>query len=175
VRRRVADACLAFLAAGEVDFGPLDVARRSGVSRATIYRWWPAKADLLREALTRHTRSLAAPDTGSWESDVREFAATLAAFFGDPVEVSQNALMATGSHPDYTAAVLEHYAAIFDDWRAMLARARDRGEVAPDLDADTILLTLVSPLVVVPLLFRRRLSADEIDAVVELVLRGSVP
>jgi hypothetical protein len=90
-----------------------------------------AKADLLREALTRHTRSLAAPDTGSWESDVREFAATLAAFFGDPVEVSQNALMATGSHPDYTAAVLEHYAAIFDDWRAMLARARDRGEVAP--------------------------------------------
>ena len=175
MRRRVADACLAFLAAGEVDFGPVDVARRSGVSRATIYRWWPAKADLLREALTRHTRSLAAPDTGSWESDVREFAATLAAFFGDPVEVSQNALMATGSHPDYTAAVLEHYAAIFDDWRAMLARARDRGEVAPDLDADTILLTLVSPLVVVPLLLRRRLSADEIDAVVELVLRGSVP
>jgi hypothetical protein len=33
----------------------------------------------------------------------------------------------------------------------------------------------VSPLVVVPLLFRRKLSTDEIGAVVDLVLRGSVP
>lgn len=175
VRRRVADACLALLAEGAVDFGPVEVARRSGVSRATIHRWWPAKSDLLREALARHTRALGAPDTGSWAGDVRGFAATLAAFFSDPVEVSQNALMATAAHPDYTAAVLEHYAPLSDDWRAMLERAQARGEVAADVDADAVLLTLVSPLVVVPLLFRRRLAAAEVEAVVGLVLRSTAP
>jgi AcrR family transcriptional regulator len=173
VRRRVAEACLGFLAAGNVDFGPVDVARRSGVSRATIHRWWPRKSDFLREALSLHTRSLGAPDTGSWARDVRSFAATLAAFFSDPVEVSQNALMATGAHPEYTAAVLEHYQAIFEDWRAMLERARGRGEVAADVDADAVLLTLVSPLVLVPLLYRRVLSKRELEGVVGLVLRAT--
>ena len=128
MRRRVAQACLDLLGEGEAGFGPVEVARRAGVSRATLHRWWPTKADLLREALTLHTRSLAVGvDTGSWAGDVRALAHRLAAFFADPVEVTQNALMASGEHPDYTAAVLAHYETLFDDWRAMAARARDRG------------------------------------------------
>lgn len=174
VRRRVAHACLDLLAEGNARFGPVEVARRSGVSRATLHRWWPAKADLLREALTLHTRDLAvAVDTGSWAGDVRALAHRLAAFFASPVEVTQNALMASGEHPDYTAAVLTHYEALFDDWRAMAERARDRGELADGLDVDTALLTLASPLVVVPLLFRRRLRDEELERVIALVLRAT--
>ena len=130
VRRRVAQACLDLLAEGDAGFGPVDVARRSGVSRATLHRWWPAKADLLREALSLHTRALAVPDTGSWAGDVEQFARRLAAFFDDPVEVGQNALMASGAYPEYTAAVLEHYETMFDAWRDRVARARERGELA---------------------------------------------
>ena len=51
--------------------------------------------------------------------------------------------------------MLVPYETLFDDWRAMAARARDRGELAEGLDVDATLLTLASPLVVVPLLFRR--------------------
>ena len=174
VRRRVAQACLDLLGEGDAGFGPLDVARRAGVSRATLHRWWPAKADLLREALTLHTRDLAvAVDTGSWPSDVRALVHRLAAFFADPVEVTQNALMASGQHPDYTAAVLGHYEALFDDWRAMATRARDRGELADGIDVDATLLTLASPLVVVPLLFRRRLRDEELEQLISLVLRAT--
>jgi AcrR family transcriptional regulator len=173
VRQRVASACLELLAGGQADFGPVEVARRSGVSRATIHRWWPTKADLLREALALHTRSLVVPDTGTWAGDVRAFARRLAAFFADPVEVAQNALMASGVHADYTAAVLQHYGPIFEDWRGMIDRAKERGEVDAGVDADAVLLTLSSPLLVVPLLYRRPVSKQELAGVVDVVLRAT--
>ena len=174
VRRRVAQACLDLLAEGDAGFGPVDVARRSGVSRATIHRWWPTKTDLLREALSLHTRALAVPDTGAWATDVTTFARRLAAFFDDPVEVGQNALMASGAYPEYTAAVLDHYETMFDAWRDRVAQARQRGELADGVDADATLLTLASPLLLVPLLFRRRISRGEVARVTALVLRATV-
>jgi AcrR family transcriptional regulator len=173
VRRRVAEACLALLGEGKADFGPVEVARRSGVSRATIHRWWPTKPDLLAEALAMHTRSLVVPDTGAWEGDVRAFAHDLARFFADPVEVSQNALMASGVHADYTTAVLVAYESVFADWRSMIERAQGRGEVPADLDVDTTILALVAPLVVVPLLFRMELTPANVDALVDLLLRAT--
>ena len=174
VRQRVARACLDLLGAGRVDFGPADVAQRAGVTRATIYRWWPTKAALLREALTEHTADrLDPPDTGTWPGDVRALAARLATFFGDPVEVSQNAIMAGGRHPDYDAVVLEHYAPLFAAWRAVIERARGRGELRDGLDADTVILTLVSPLLLVPLLFHRELSPGEIGRHTDLVIAAT--
>jgi AcrR family transcriptional regulator len=173
VRRRVATACLALLAEGDVDLGPVEVSRRAGVSRATLHRWWPTRTDLLREALTEHTRALAGPDTGRWADDVHRFTRILAAFFADPVEVGLNVLMASGHHDDLTAAVLDLYEPIFEDWRAMVTRARARGEIADGVDDDAVLLALVSPLVLQPLLFRRTMPAREVRALADLVVRAT--
>lgn len=174
MRLRVAHACLELLGEGNAGFGPVEVAARSGVSRATLHRWWPAKADLLREALAVHTGALVVPDTGSWAGDVRAMATTCARFYADPVEVSQNAIMASGDHPEFVAAVLEHYRPFFAAWRAVVARAVERGEVRADLDADTVLLTLTSPFITVPLLFRGRSARPRVDDIVDIVLRGTV-
>ena len=94
----------------------------------------------------------------------------LATFFAEPVEVGLNALMASGEHPDYKAAVIEHFRPLFDGWRAVVERARARGELVDDVDADTVLLTLVSPLVLVPLLFRLTLTAGEVRRIAALVV-----
>ena len=102
VRRHVARACLDLLAEDQLDLGPVEVADRAGVSRATIHRWWPTKEELLREALTLHTSVLDVPDTGTWAGDLRALATELAAFFSDPTEVSLNAIMASGTHPEFT-------------------------------------------------------------------------
>ena len=81
--------------------------------------------------------------------------------------------MASGAYPDYTAAVLDHYGILFDGWRSLVERARGRGELADGVDADAVLLALGSPLLLVPLLFRRRISTREVDHVVTLVLRAT--
>lgn len=173
IRRQVAQACLDLLGEGNVEFGPADVAERSGVSRATIYRWWPTKADLLREALTWHTRTLDPPDMGTWAGDLRALARQLAAFFSDPIEVSQNAIMASGQHPDYDALVLEYFEPLFDGWRALVERARERGEVRDDVDADTVMLMVASPLLMVPLLFHRRLTRTEVTRIADLAIAAT--
>ncbi len=140
-----------------------------------MHRWWPTKADLVREALSLHTRSLGVPDTGTWPDDVATLAQRLATFFADPVEVSLNELMASGEHPDYTTTVLQHFQPLFADWRAVVERARRRGELIDDVDADTVLVALVSPLVLMPLLFRRTLTTGEIRRIAELVVSATTP
>lgn len=113
------------------------------------------------------------PDTGSWAGDVRAMANTFASFFADPVEVSQNAIMAGGGHPDFVAAVLEHYQGFFAEWRDLVTRAVARGEVREDLDVDTVLLTLASSFITVPLLFRGHTTATQLARIVALVLCGA--
>jgi len=48
------------------------IAARAGVSKQTLYKWWPSKARLAMEAyaVTAATR-IPAPDTGSTEEDLR--------------------------------------------------------------------------------------------------------
>jgi AcrR family transcriptional regulator len=174
IRQEVGDACLALLAEGRSDFGPAEVAARAGVSRATVYRWWPTKTDLVREGLAAHTaRRLDPPDTGTLRGDLSVLAGRLAAFFSDPAEVAMSAIMASGTAPDFDAVVLEQYEPVFDAWRVMIERARDRHDVRADVDTDAVLLALASPLVVIPLLFHRAPTDAEVERLVELVHAGS--
>jgi AcrR family transcriptional regulator len=174
VRRQVAQACLELLAEGTSDLGPAEVARRSGVTRATIYRWWPTKAALVAEALAAHTRHrLDPPDTGSWAGDVAVLARAMASFFSDPVEVSQNLIMAGGHDPEYERIVIEHYAPLFDTWRGVVERARERGELVAEVDPDAVVIALVSPLLLVPLLFHRALTTGEVQRHADLVVAAT--
>jgi AcrR family transcriptional regulator len=174
-RQKVGQACLGLLAEGNTALSPAEIAARAGVSRATVYRWWPTKTELLREGLAAHTaRRIEAPDTGTWRDDLDALAHRLAAFFGDPAEVAMSAVMVSGEAPDFDALVLEQFEPVFDAWRAMVERARARNEVRADVDADAVLLALASPLVVIPLLFHRALTDAELEHLIDVVYAGSV-
>jgi AcrR family transcriptional regulator len=174
VRRQVGAVSLEMLAEGRLDLTPAEVALRSGVSRTTVYRWWPTKPALVREALAVHTeRRVEPPDTGTWRGDLVALADRLSTFFSDPVEVALNAIMASGSSPDFDQIVLDHFAPVFAAWRDMVERARARGELRDNVDADTALLTLASPLLTVPLLFHRTPSPDEVRRIADTVYAGT--
>jgi AcrR family transcriptional regulator len=60
-RNRIAvlDAVLELFSEGDLDPAPEDVARRSGVSLRSVYRYVADKEDLARAAITRHTDKIA--------------------------------------------------------------------------------------------------------------------
>ncbi|MEU5995086.1 TetR-like C-terminal domain-containing protein [Spirillospora sp. NPDC047418] len=174
-RQAVAQAVLDLLAERVVDFGPSEVAARAGLTRKTIYRWWPTFADLVREGLNAHSSAVEVPDTGSWERDLRELAHRLARFFASPVEVSTNAIIAAHGTPELTALIFEHFEPIQESWRTVVVRGISRGEVHPDCTPETVLNTLASPLILTPLTRHRPATPQEIDTLVDLVLRATRP
>ncbi|WP_346764737.1 TetR/AcrR family transcriptional regulator C-terminal ligand-binding domain-containing protein [Rhodococcus sp. HNM0569] len=173
VRRAVGDACLAFLAEGRIAFTTVELAERAGVSRKTIYRWWPTHDDVLVEGLSRHVRSVAVPDTGSWHSDVHEFAHRIATYAADPVEVATAAVMASRRHPDFGRIVLEQYGPVQAAWRGMVERAVARGDANAEHTSEAIVNALVAPLFLAPLMMGRKASDEEIDRTVAIVLAAT--
>ena len=173
IRETVARACLDLLAEGKVDLTHVEVSERAGVSRTTLYRWWPTSADLLREASKLHNRRLQAPDTGSWAGDVEALTRQLAKFFCDPVERSQNSMIASGLHPEFSEVLVDAFEPILEAWRRIVTRGMDRGEVAVDLDTDAVISLIASPLLATTVLARRDPTMAEVEAIARLVIRAT--
>lgn len=175
VRQAVGGAVLELLREGRFPFTTVDVAERAEVNRRTLYRWWPTHDDLLAEALSQHARTLAVPDTGSWAADLRSFAHQVAAFAADPVDLTMTRIMVSGMHPDFNAAVVEHFRPVMEGWHRMLERAVARGEASSDHDATTVVNTVVSPLFLAPLTSGRAPGPESVDRLVDLVLDATRP
>lgn len=173
VRGAVSDAVLSLLAEGRVEFSMVEVAERAGVSRKTLYRWWPTHDDLLVEALSQHVRRLPVPSTGGWEGDVRAFAHALAEFAADPVEVATGALLVGRRFPEFARLVMEHYRPVRDAWRELVELGVEAGEVNPSLDPEIVVNTLVAPLFMAPLTTGRSMRHDEVDALVDVILAAT--
>ncbi|WP_261718609.1 TetR/AcrR family transcriptional regulator [Streptomyces sp. FZ201] len=113
------------------------VAARTKSSKATLYRQWGGKAELVAKAV-RHTKpggiGLGDIDTGSLKGDLH--ALTLRS---DDCEMEQNSAlmrglaMAVHSNPDLLAAFREHLIEPeLAEFRRVVQRAIDRGEVRAD-------------------------------------------
>ena len=175
VRRTVGEAVLSLLAEGRWQFSMVEVAERADVNRRTLYRWWPTTTDLVAEALDQHVLRVPVPTSGDWEVDVRDFAHALAAFAADPLELATGALLATRSHPELADVVTARYQPALDAWRQMASLASARGDLNPDLDPDTVVTTLVAPLLLTPLMSGRPLPPDAVDRVVDVILAATRP
>jgi AcrR family transcriptional regulator len=114
------------------------IAQRAGVSKQTVYRWWPTKSAILLEALNEAAAAIApAPDSGSLETDLRIFLRRTVAGAAGPNTRLLAALMAE-------AQLDEDFAEVFRT--GFLARRRQvlvellergcsRGELAREVDS----------------------------------------
>lgn len=173
-REAVLRACLDLLVEGVVELPVAEVADRSGVNRATVYRWWPTPADLLADAVAFHwDYRIDAPDTGSWEGDVRSAMTEAVALVDEPVERAIMAAMATGRYPEFNAVVTDAWTKSLPQWVGMVERAVDRGEVRPEADPISVVNLMLAPLIATSLLGRRGTSPHELELLIELVCRAT--
>jgi AcrR family transcriptional regulator len=67
------------------DISMEEIARKAGVGKATIYKWWPGKAYVALDAFLRKTNRMApTADTGSVRRDILEQLRSLMVFYMSP-------------------------------------------------------------------------------------------
>jgi AcrR family transcriptional regulator len=124
------------------------VAARAKAGKATIYRRWSSKAELVVDALTLVKPVVASIDTGSLEGDMAELVgAACSKHSAFATSVMCGIASSLGRDPELLEAYRQFVTApritrIFE----VLARARERGELGADIDiefAATIVPSLV--------------------------------
>lgn len=149
VRRVLAAALVELARSGYTAFRMDQVASRAAVNKTTIYRRWPSRAALIAALVDRMRtplRESPMPDTGQIESDlVQAFTRRFAV--GRKVQGRAWArLLDERYRPEVEAIIRDAVTERRDEWRSMVKRGIDRGELPPRTDAQ-LLLDLVRALV----------------------------
>ncbi|MBO0981217.1 TetR/AcrR family transcriptional regulator [Microbacterium sp. SD291] len=148
------------------------LADAAGVSKQTIYRWWPSKAAILGEALLEGSLpAVELPMTDDLAADLRALFAAHGKD-GETVALARALIAVTATDPELGARLNERLAAPIREWTAeRLARGVEAGEVRADVDAAVVADQLIAlgsygALLGVPL------DRERADALADLVLRG---
>jgi AcrR family transcriptional regulator len=117
------------------------IAKRAGVSKETLYRWWHSKTEVVLDALAeRGQRTIPLPDTGTLRGDLRAFLrATVES--ADPATVRLLHIIAAAAASDESVAdqVRDRFLVTRrQDLGRILQRAVTRGEITSDYAAVAI-------------------------------------
>jgi AcrR family transcriptional regulator len=143
----ILDAALELLAAAGYDRLTMDaVATAAKASKATLYRRWDTKAELVVDALSRAKGSpqVASVDTGSLRGDLIAVACSHGGI-GDErtLAVMSSIITALQHDKEFADAFHDRFlAAKLQESRAIYRRAQQRGEIAPETDLDILTPTL---------------------------------
>lgn len=138
------------------------IAERAGVSKATIYKWWPNKAAVVLDGFFAATESmLEVPDTGSAKEDLLVQAVNLASFLTSSKGKVITELIAEGQSDENVAK--EYRNRYFNPRRLIsqhiLERGIERGELNKDLD-----IKLSIDLIFSPLFYRLLITGETVDS-----------
>ena len=151
------------------------IARRAGVSKATIYKWWPNKSLVALDAyLAGMSEQVPIPDTGSAEQDFTEQLKSVMAFYRSPLGRLFGQFIAEGqSDPGFLALFRERFLfARRDTARVMWRRGVDRGEIREEIDSEIVLDLIYGPMVFRLLAGHGSVSDHDSEALVAAAFGG---
>jgi AcrR family transcriptional regulator len=128
----------------EQGFGALTmegIARRAGVGKQTVYRWWPSTAEVVLEMGNELASALVSdPDLGSLEADLRTFMRrSVAGLRGRTAKIAAGVMAEAQLDDEFGARLRAGFLARRREaLRRVLERGRTRGEVDPEVDLDLL-------------------------------------
>lgn len=153
-----------------------DVAARAGVNKTTVYRRWPSKHELVRDALLSVAgEAFDIGETGSLRSDLLAIARRMAAVAEGPEYQGLFRMFVGEAEDAELAALVRSLRSSFEAVpRKIVAAAEARGEIAPGADAALLFDVLAATLS--RRLFFERASIDEafLQRLVDLLLYGAL-
>jgi AcrR family transcriptional regulator len=138
-----------------------EIARRAGVGKPTIYKWWPSKAALVMDMLDEHIlEDLPAPGARSAEEAIRcPVTELVRRFNGFPGKVAMEILAEGQSDPEVLQEYRDRYLA---KRRAVAAEVIERsqasGEFRKDIDPQVLLDMIFGPIY-----YRRLVRHQKLD------------
>jgi AcrR family transcriptional regulator len=152
------------------------VATRAGVSKASIYRRWDSKEDLVIDVIGGLVIAADATSTGEIRSDLLQVLGRFGAFIS---ELKAGSIFARLAGEVQAGSELgKHYAeAVILPRRAVIAglitAAKERGELRQDLDVELAVDMLVGPVIIRNLMAAIRTGDDVADEkLVDALLDG---
>jgi AcrR family transcriptional regulator len=150
------------------------IAARSGAAKTTIYRHWRQKTDLLLAAVESVVPKAQSLDHGNLRDDISGFVKDLINVLSTPplsgiipamIEAADRSVEMARLLADFTAQRREPLLIAIE-------RARSRGEVRADCDAEMVAGLLLGPFFYRRLLSRQPLTPDFGESIVAYVLRA---
>jgi len=151
------------------------IAERVGVSKVTIYRWWPHKAAVAMDAfLAFNEPKVRFPDTGSAREDFRRQMPSHGRFFAGPGGQLLRVLIAEAQHDRQLAEDVRtrFMAKRRADGRQALQRGIDRGELRHDLEPEVVIDALYAPAYLRLLIGHEPIDEALYDALIGYVFDG---
>jgi AcrR family transcriptional regulator len=110
------------------------IARRAGVSKETLYRWWRSKTEVILDAMAEYgQRAVPLPDTGTLLGDLRDFLRATADSADPPtVRVLRHLAAAAGADEGEALQIRDRFLA---RRRAALGELLDRAVARGEIDA----------------------------------------
>jgi AcrR family transcriptional regulator len=155
-----------------------DVADRARVGKATIYRRYRSKDELVTDAVAALVSEITVPDTGSTRGDLLGLMRGAVEVYRGSVEAGVMPGLVDAMSRDVELArwVREGFLAQRREaLRAVLERGIERGDLRPDLDLDLALDVLGGPLFYRLLITGGPIDRQLAEGIVGLILRGFAP
>jgi AcrR family transcriptional regulator len=154
------------------------VAARAGVGKATVYRRWPGKEDLLLDALAALKTPLPEPRGESVREDLIALLEAMSADTSDPRRSREFALL-LGEGQKYPRLLARYEETVVEPrrevFRKVLRRGVANGELRAGVDVDTAMFMLVGAVIVRGKYEPEIICPEYAERVVDELLRGLTP
>ena len=155
------------------------IAKRAGVGKQTIYRWWPSKAAVLLEALNDQVGDgLDFPDTGDVVADLRTQMQQAVRTLTHPMfaAYSRGLIAAAQSEPEIAEGIKNSLLKPrVDGCVERLRKAQKDGQLRVDVEPEDVVELLYAPLYYRLLLHTGPVTEDQVDAILDLTFGGLKP
>jgi AcrR family transcriptional regulator len=154
------------------------IAARAGVSKVTIYKWWPSRGSVAVDAFFhRYRQTNTFADTGDLAADLTgQIRLLVTAFRGRAGSIMAELIGQAQSDPALAATLRSRWLQPRRDASTtVLLRAVERGEIRADADIPVVLDQLYAPLYYRLTMQHEPLTADLADKLVRTVLDGIRP
>jgi AcrR family transcriptional regulator len=127
-----------------------DIAALAGVNEASLFRRWGTKAAIVAEALQNFSATeTPTPDTGSLQGDLLELLRGIITRIQTPAgKVIDRIVVGNNAQPELEEVRRAYWRDRFSRADVIIQRAKDRGELAQEINAQFLVEAAIGPILV---------------------------